>query len=140
MSGAAQSAHFGERSLEFTSMTSLRKITVASLTAIALAAAAVPASAEPFHGHGGWGGGMHGHGPGGWGGGHGWDGGHRHWGGGWGPGGYLAVGGLGLATGALIANSYGGPAYAYGPSCGETVSTHYNAYGELVKVVRQNPC
>lgn len=121
-------------------MVSFRKIAVASLCAAALAGAAVPASAEPFHGHGGGFGGMHGAGPG-WGGGHhGWDGGHRHGGGGWGPGGYFALGGLGLATGALIANAYDRPAYGYGPSCGQTVTTHYDAYGRLVKVIRQDPC
>ncbi|WP_040577262.1 hypothetical protein [Methylopila sp. M107] len=107
-------------------MTSFRKIVPALLCAVAVAGAALPASAEPFHGGFGHGGGWRAGG---------FD--HHH---GWGVGRTLAVGGLGLATGALIANAYEGPAYAYGGACGQTVTTHYNAYGELVKVVRQTPC
>ncbi|MGA0532096.1 hypothetical protein [Hansschlegelia sp. KR7-227] len=108
-------------------MTSFRKIVPAALCALLVAGAALPASAEPFHG-GGWG-----HGGSGWDH-HGW--GHR----GWGAGGALAIGGLGLATGALIADAYDRPGVYVGPSCGETVRTHYDAYGRLVKVITQTPC
>lgn len=107
-------------------MTSIRTLASAALCAVALVGAAVPASAEPFHGwgHPGWG-------HAGWGR-PGWD---HHWG----YGRALAFGGLGLATGAVIASSYH-PTVIAGPACGTTVSTHYNAAGELVKVVRQVPC
>lgn len=102
-------------------MTSFRTLVPAALCAVALVGATLPASAEPFRGGGfDYRGGDH----------RGWD--HRGWGHhyGWGPG--LAIGGLGLATGAVIAGSAYHPAYA----CGETITTHRNAAGQIVKVVR----
>ena len=104
-------------------MTSVRTLIPAALCAAALVAA-VPASAEPFHGggHPGW---DH----------RGWDHSDHHWG----FGRTLAIGGLGLAAGALVASAYH-PGVAYRPPCGRTVSTHYNAQGQLVKVIQQNPC
>lgn len=113
---------------------SFRKIIPAALCAFAIAGAAVPASAHELGGREGWrmgGGGFHDR--------HSWD--HRH---GWSAGRSLVYGGLGLATGALIADAYGGPVYhryaTYGPTCGETIRTHYDAYGRYVKVVTQDPC
>lgn len=96
-------------------MTSFRKIVPAAVCSLALVGAAVPASAHGYH-HG------------------------------WGPGAAFAAGGLGLATGALIASHPAGyverdyvePVYA--PTCAETVRTHYDSQGRLVKVITQNPC
>lgn len=102
-------------------MTRIKTIIPAIVCAVAVAASAVPASAHPFGGRGGWGGRpvvVE----------------HR----GWGPGRALAFGGLGLAAGALIATAANAPA-TY-PTCGETVSTHYDAYGAPVKVVTRTPC
>lgn len=107
-------------------MTSFGKTISAALCTLAVAGAAAPASAEPFHP--GWGPRPA------WGPAPGW----RH--DGWGPGRVLAVGGLGLATGALLAGAYAHPVVSAPPVCGETVSTHYNSYGELVKVVTRTPC
>jgi len=129
-------------------MTSLRTTIAAAVCALGVAGLAVaPASASPFHGgpdRAGFGG--HGVGGPGWGGPHrgpgwgdhgGWHD-HRH---GWG-GGYWGAGAVGLATGALIGSQFYGAPYAPVYAGGEcrVVSTHYDGYGRLVKVVDYRPC
>lgn len=104
-------------------MTSFRTLVPAALCAVALVGATLPASAEPFHGGGFGHGGFDHRG--------GWDHHDNHWG----VGRTLAFGGLGLAAGAAIASAAYHPAVAY-PACGQTVTSHYNSRGELVKVVR----
>lgn len=112
----------------------ISKAMIAGVAALSLAgsifATTEPATAQFWHG----GGGFHG---GGWhGGGRGWHGSGRGWNGGggwWGP---AVVGGL--AAGALLAAPYYN-GYGYGNSC-TTYASMYDAYGNYVGQQLVNVC